>query len=66
MDYSQPFRPSDLSRQTIDIYSGANGTHLAGITSSDFAYSVLAFALSPKGDQIALAGRNAIWFYKVK
>ncbi len=66
MNYNQPFRPSDLIRETITIYSGANGAHLVTVTSADFAYSQLAFALSPAGDQLALAGHDTIRFYKVK
>lgn len=66
MGYDQPFRPFDLSRETIAVYSGTEGARLASITSGDFAYSKLAFALSPAGDQMALAGRDALHFYKVK
>ncbi len=62
-DSSQPFRPSDLTRERVAVFSSETGTRLASLSSDDFALAEQGFALSPAGDQVVLVGRSALHFY---
>ena len=62
---NQPFRPSDLRREHIDVYSDLNGARLFTVASTDFALSEMNFALSLDGTQLVLIGRQALHFFSV-
>ena len=61
----QPFRPSDLLAQSVSLYRTSNGVRVDAITSPDFILSQLGFALSPAGDEMAIAEREGIAFYSL-
>jgi hypothetical protein len=52
--------------ESIGIYRSSNGSRLSSIATNDFILAQHSYTLSPRGDQIALAGRSSINFYNVK
>ncbi len=66
MNYGQPFTRTDLTKEEIAVYRGTDGASVEVVSSEDFALSEQAFALSPAGDQMALAGSRSILFYEVR
>jgi len=66
IDPNQPLNLSDYTREEIGIYRSSNGSRLSSITTDDFILAQNSSALSPRGDQLALAGKNAVLFYDVK
>jgi hypothetical protein len=66
MNIDQPFNRSDLTLEEIAIYRSSNGSRLSSIATNDFVLAQNSYALSPHGDQMALAGKNAILFYELK
>jgi hypothetical protein len=60
------FNRSDLTREEIAIYRSSDGSRLSSIATDDFILSEDSYALSPAGDQMALAGKDSILFYNVK
>jgi len=66
MTVDQPFNRADLTMEEIGIYRSSNGSRLSSIATNDFILAQHSYALSPRGDQIALAGHSSINFYNVK
>jgi hypothetical protein len=66
IDPNQAINRSDYIREEIGIYRATNGSRLSSIAADDFILAQNSYALSPQGDQMALAGKNAILFYDVK
>jgi hypothetical protein len=66
MTVDQPFNRSDLTLEEIGIYRSSNGSRLSSIATDDFVLAQNSYALSPQGDQMALAGQTSINFYEVK
>jgi hypothetical protein len=66
MNVNQPFNRSDLTLEEIAIYRTSDGARLSSVVTNDFILAQDSYALSPGGDQMALAGQNSILFYSVK
>jgi len=60
------FSRLDLTREEIGIYRSSDGSRLSSIATDDFILAQNSYALSPGGDQMALAGKDSILFYNVK
>lgn len=66
MTYGQPFARADLLREVLAVYRCSDGGGVAAVATEDFAPSEEAFALSPDGREIALAGTDAIEFFTLR
>jgi hypothetical protein len=66
VDVSQPFSRLDLTQEEIGIYRSSDGAKLSSVVTNDFILAQNSYALSPGGDQMAVAGRDGIQFFEVK
>jgi hypothetical protein len=66
IDPNQAINRSDYTLEEIAMYRSSNGSKLSSIATNDFVLAQNSYALSPQGDQMALAGKYAILFYDVK
>ncbi len=63
--YGQPFLRKDLLEEEFGIYRVQDGKPLSTVHNTDLGFAEKAFALSPSGDQLAVAGRQAILFFTI-
>jgi hypothetical protein len=59
------FRPSELKSARVTIYRAKNGRRIFSMGLPDPVPSVQTFAISPRGDQVALLKTGEIAFYRV-
>ncbi len=59
----QEFGRPDLATEVIGVYRTSDGKAVSTITANDFALGRDTYALSPRGDEMVLAGTRELFFY---